>query len=804
MDTRNEAPIFTAIRENNANDVKKLTAASTDLSITTTENGAQVTPIQLAAVLGHWERVRDIAGLRTAGHDDDTDNSARFGCALYYAAKNGEIETAKLLLKNGASATWVDPINRDNILHRAIRLKNRALIELFLNYNISFTYENIDLQTPIMLAADLAENDPEYYDLIKLIANKTSKDANGNDVAKLGYALSKAIKATNIVEKDKLVLSLAQAGADVNYQDEEGNTPLHLAVMNGDSNMLALLTNKGAILDLRDKTNRTPLFYAFSLQLWDCAELFLRQLRQEDKKGYSLSTCPSYFIDAVKAKQYRIIELLLKFERTQANVNLVDDKNNSGLHHAVLMNDEKMMALFLHHGTNPNLINDDGLTALDLACQLNYGNRALQIIAHNSKNVSDSHHALLAAVENSNYIVTQKLLDNGADCNLFDCIKGNMFIYVALHSDNIDILQLLLQKIDLAKVEKTQDGKLAMHLAYDLQANQCLAYLNQQYAVHLAPPPIKSTDLDFKGEQKAFLDKLRTTIKTSSWWVKKSSAQFWTSQDEIEEAGTKWVKGTPHTVTRLLRIMDNYITESAFYLITQLLLSLKASEDRHRDTEKFYRNLQIEALGIFNQVYQQKLSSSHGVIANQQPSAPIMTNASFPVYGSWINTSAFTLQPHMDGNPIQTYPYTGYLPQPGYYSTTTTPFTYASSMAEHYYYAPIELPVTQAQYPSPAYANDAPPSYESTIMAKTLPYTSVPTPLPTNDLNIPSPSTTLYPSLEETLNDSMFPPVPTHPLVIPRNALQTPGIGHFSKSAVINNHAQVAKPEEKQREMSLI
>ena len=65
------------------------------------------------------------------------------------------------------------------------------------------------------------------------------------------------------------VRALLDAGADVNAENEKGQTPLHLAVQvnSGDANITceleSLLLDEGAGAIDRDKFDRLPLHYVF-------------------------------------------------------------------------------------------------------------------------------------------------------------------------------------------------------------------------------------------------------------------------------------------------------------------------------------------------------------------------------------------------------------------------------------------------------------------------------------------------------------------------------------------------------------
>jgi len=67
----------------------------------------------------------------------------------------------------------------------------------------------------------------------------------------------------------KIAQILIDEGVDVNVQDKEGNTPLHLCfgLGRGEDDTfedLQILINAGANVDVRNKTGETPLHWAMS------------------------------------------------------------------------------------------------------------------------------------------------------------------------------------------------------------------------------------------------------------------------------------------------------------------------------------------------------------------------------------------------------------------------------------------------------------------------------------------------------------------------------------------------------------
>jgi ankyrin repeat protein len=57
----------------------------------------------------------------------------------------------------------------------------------------------------------------------------------------------------------EIVKMLIKAKSDINLQDEEGDTPLHLAYKKNNPEIIKLLLESGANPELQNKNNLTPI-----------------------------------------------------------------------------------------------------------------------------------------------------------------------------------------------------------------------------------------------------------------------------------------------------------------------------------------------------------------------------------------------------------------------------------------------------------------------------------------------------------------------------------------------------------------
>lgn len=92
------------------------------------------------------------------------------------------------------------------------------------------------------------------FELKVLIKSMPTDDLNKKDSAKGCTALHWAVIGKNL----DCARELVNAGIHLDNQDEQGRTPLHIAVSNGDRAMIKMLIEAGCSIEIPDKSRLTP------------------------------------------------------------------------------------------------------------------------------------------------------------------------------------------------------------------------------------------------------------------------------------------------------------------------------------------------------------------------------------------------------------------------------------------------------------------------------------------------------------------------------------------------------------------
>lgn len=108
---------------------------------------------------------------------------------------------------------------------------------------------------------------------------------------------------------EREVTRLLNAGADVNAQNDEGDSALHTAVWEGHVSIVQLLLKQGALINAQNENGETPLHWAAEKGLFDIVSLLLEQrasVNAKDKDGQT----PLHY--AAEKGRTRVAALLLK------------------------------------------------------------------------------------------------------------------------------------------------------------------------------------------------------------------------------------------------------------------------------------------------------------------------------------------------------------------------------------------------------------------------------------------------------------------------------------------------------------
>ncbi|MDQ6787643.1 MAG: ankyrin repeat domain-containing protein [Acidobacteriota bacterium] len=151
-------------------------------------------------------------------------------------------------------------------------------------------------------------------------------------------------------------------GERVNAKDKgyDGNSPLHVAVENGNTEIAEVLLNAGAKINSKNFEKRTPLMMLDEDASVELVNLLLRhnaKINLADKEGNTA---------LILAASYANKDVVQTLIGAGANVNAVNKQGETALMSAAENGEVETVQLLLGSGANPNARNHDGKTALAL------------------------------------------------------------------------------------------------------------------------------------------------------------------------------------------------------------------------------------------------------------------------------------------------------------------------------------------------------------------------------------------------------------------------------------------------------
>ncbi|XP_056264143.1 caskin-1 isoform X2 [Pseudoliparis swirei] len=235
---------------------------------------------------------------------------------------------------------------------------------------------------------------------------------------------------------------------NVNFQDTDGFSPLHHASLNGNLELITLLLESQAAVDIRDQKGMRPLHYA----AW--------QGKAEPMK------------------------MLLK---AGSSVNGQSDEGQIPLHLAAQHGHYDVSEMLLQHQSNPCLVDNAGKTPLDLACEfgrvgvvqlLLSSNMCAALLEPKKGDTTDPNGTspLHLAAKNGHIDIIRLLIQAGIDINRQT--KAGTALHEAALCGKTEAVRLLLESGINAAVRNTY-SQTALDIVYQFTATQASREIKQ-------------------------------------------------------------------------------------------------------------------------------------------------------------------------------------------------------------------------------------------------------------------------------------------------------------------------------------
>ncbi|XP_069763423.1 caskin-1 isoform X3 [Narcine bancroftii] len=269
--------------------------------------------------------------------------------------------------------------------------------------------------------------------------------------------LLQAVKSEDVPAVQKLLQRPKQGKAkllgsakrvNVNYQDLDGFSALHHAALNGNSELISLLIESQATVDIKDNKAMRPLHYA----AW--------QGKAEPMK------------------------MLLK---AASSVNSQSEEGQIPLHLAAQHGHYEVSEMLLQHQSNPCIVDIAGKTPLDLACEfgrvgvvqlLLSSNMCAALLEAKPGDITDPNGTspLHLAAKNGHIDIIRLLLQAGIDINRQT--KAGTALHEAALCGKTDVVRLLLESGVNAHIKNTYN-QTALDIVHQFTATQASKEIKQ-------------------------------------------------------------------------------------------------------------------------------------------------------------------------------------------------------------------------------------------------------------------------------------------------------------------------------------
>ena len=398
------------------------------------------------------------------------------------------LEIARLFLSQGCE------VNGDRkrhggytALHLAVLYGDSMIVQIMLKKGANLNFINLEGMTPLHLLVYRNHDEAGRFPSDEVLNEESSAildllfKAGSNINTPVTFGVKQGFTVLHLSAEcgnENVIPLLLNKKADLNMKAREGLTPLHIAAINGYSGIVKLFLKYGAVAFQKDAKKKSPLRWALEKRHEAVAELLINYENPPSQKHTlpQVTDDNRVLLSAINLGNISFVESLLK---KGVPINTYWRNRENALHVAVNTGIEEMVNLILNHGANFRTATKDGKTPLYLAVERGVP-RIVEILLR--RVAEDDSMILLAgpsgctplhvAVMSDNQEIVRLLLLKGFRVygeilsNTFYNNSGESLLHIAAKNDNFSICKLLLDHgadIDV----KDGKGRNAIYFAAD-------------------------------------------------------------------------------------------------------------------------------------------------------------------------------------------------------------------------------------------------------------------------------------------------------------------------------------------------
>ncbi|MDC7235830.1 MAG: ankyrin repeat domain-containing protein [Spirochaetales bacterium] len=442
-----------------------------------------------SAVRGGYKNI--VTMLLNAGADvNATDYNSNVPLHMAMTHDN-DTEILRILLSAGADVNAKNSFG-NTALHLSVTLnKERTAAEYILDYGAQLESRNKNGNTPLMEAVDRGNSEVAI-----LLLQRGADIFARNNLSETPISMS--------LTRGVPTLSWFMDSSNINAQDNEGNTSLHMAVLMGvNADVYRFLLENGAGIDTRNYSGDTPMHLAVRKEITTLTSEFLKKggdfyienNRGETPLSLAFDKGPdfvdAFLIDQVLEKKdsmnYTPLFHAVLWEKPDivrvlidrgADINRMSLTGSTVLHEAVKTGSVQITGILLRAGADVNKTDNNGNTALHEIVYWNSLNLAELLIDSgadlNRKNLL-GRSPFYEAVINGDFEMCSYLIKQGADLETRDN-SGKTPLFETIISGNPALMELLVSQGSSIQKRDNQ-GNTPLHAAVIVDNTEAVEYL---------------------------------------------------------------------------------------------------------------------------------------------------------------------------------------------------------------------------------------------------------------------------------------------------------------------------------------
>ena len=451
-----------AVMERNVGLVKSLLDSGEDPN----ESPLDVSPLMLAVLVSDNDIVKLLISNPHTPADPNFGHEER-DLLIHYAVQEGNIALVELLLTESVIKVDVNAVGSDGCtpLTFAVIKKNLEIVRLLLHASSNPNLCDYNGYAPIHYAV--------HYEDMMLVTLLLTESVIKVDVNSVGSDGCTPLTLAVIKKNLEIVRLLLHASSNPNLCDYNGYAPIHYAVHYEDMMSVTLLLTESVIkVDVNSvgSDGCTPLTLAVIKKNFDIVRLLLHASSNPnlcDYNGYA----PIHY--AVHYEDMMSVTLLLTESVIKVDVNLQDSEGCTPLALAVKTKNFAIAKLLLEAESDPNICDNDVFTPIDHAVA--HGGIALVRLLFNESLIEldvnahrdDGWTSLSHAVQMKDFAIVKLLLESGSDPNIMDSYGYTTIHYAVEYGDTAMVKLLLTEsliKVDV-DIEQQHEGDTPLTIA---------------------------------------------------------------------------------------------------------------------------------------------------------------------------------------------------------------------------------------------------------------------------------------------------------------------------------------------------